>query len=83
VALPRTSRKNVRKTLKKVKGRILKKPRRSLSEEYVDQRVSVVALKLAELVGKKLRLQRTEKAISYHVLNYSIKHYFNMNIDPV
>jgi hypothetical protein len=83
VAKLRSFRKNVRKTLKKVRGRILKKPRRSLSGEYVDQSVSVVALKFAGLVGKKCRLQRTEKAISYHVLDYSIKHCFNVNIAPV
>jgi hypothetical protein len=61
VAILCRSRRSVRKTLKEVGGGILKKPRRSLSEEYVDQRVSVVALKFAGLAGKKFRLQRTKR----------------------
>jgi hypothetical protein len=61
VAILRRYRRDVRKTLKEVEEGILKKPRRSLLEEYVDQRISVVALKFAELAGKKFRLQRTKK----------------------
>jgi hypothetical protein len=61
VAILRRFRRNVRKTLKQVEGEILKKPRRSLSEEYVDQRISGVALKFAGLAVKKFRLQWTKR----------------------
>jgi ribosomal protein L18E len=61
MAILRRCRRNVKKTLKQVQGEILKKPRRSLSEDYADQRISVVALKFAEPAGKKFRLQGTKR----------------------